>query len=157
MRRAVISSSDEDDTAPRVVDYETFRFQTVSAGAQLQTVKSMRDFENDEEMTKFMSERIVIRIDQSEDPLAPPTVLVGNNGDQCWLPRNVPIRVPRSFAEILANSRTVSFRNRETNDADAIEGTQTRSYGGRTAAFQVLQDPNPKGAKWLAKLLQRAA
>jgi hypothetical protein len=114
----------------------------------------------------FFEEPVKILIHNSQDGLAARTTdYVANNGvaaemlfKQGWvpigyLPRGISIIVKRKIVSILAGARLESVRTNvierdNANPENYIERTVTHPV-----AFSVIEDKNPRGGEWLARLL----
>lgn len=101
------------------------------------------------ELEKFMQEGVVVELHTSTDPNAAPVVFVGCNGDTRWLPRGVPIKIPRKFVERLAQVKEARFKTTENPDRSADNSMQTKRTQASPYGFSVIRDPNPKGRAWL--------
>lgn len=132
-----------------VPDYTQFRLNTDN---QI-VVVSEREFKDMGEYDEFMKNRLVITVHESTDPNAPPYAPVGVNGEQAWLPRGQPVRVPRYMVERLARSRPVSIKTKNNPDPSADVGMLTVSKTGFDYPFSVNHDPHPKGRAWLARVV----
>lgn len=111
-------------------------------------------------MEAFMEEAVVIQINETTDEKASPIVFVGINGDQRWLPRGVPIRLPRKFVERLAQSAERSFAtpkiaaNDNSDNERPVKIKSTQAY-----PFSVLRDShvNPRLARaWLLRVTKQS-
>jgi hypothetical protein len=100
----------------------------------------------------FMSEGVVVSVHQTTDENAPPVVGVGCNGDVRWLPREIPVRIPRRFVEILAKSQERKITTKSNPDPSADEGMKTTTRQAQSYPFSVLHDPHPKGRAWLERI-----
>lgn len=132
------------------ISYKAFR-RVLTAPAV--TPVSEREFRDTAEMAAFMEELVIIRMHTTTDVNAEPFVPVGCNGEQTWLPRGVPIEIPRKFIESLTGL-TVSFRTERVQDPNAEEGFVQRASASQAYPFEILSDPNPKGRAWLARVLR---
>lgn len=108
------------------------------------------------EYEAFMAQGVVITVLDSKDPLAPPLVACGVNGDFRWLPRNKMVRIPRRFVEVLAHSVERSFKTVETNDPDSDNRMKTERKNTPSYPFAVVQDPaGEKGRRWLEMMFKQ--
>lgn len=109
------------------------------------------------EYEQFMRQPVTIRIHKTSNPNDIPSVPVGLNGVQAWLPRDKPIKIPRAFVEVLAQAQVRNYRQERESDPDAAEGMRTRRYGGLEYPFEVIHDPHPKGRAWLNRIVHGGA
>lgn len=116
-----------------------------------------REFKDIAEYEKFMAEQVVIRIHSTPDKNEPPAAFIGENGAGVWIPRNVKVRLPRSYVETLARSQSRSYRTDRNPDPNADEGMVTKTTSGACYPFEVLQDPNPRGRAWLQRVTHESA
>lgn len=114
---------------------------------------SEREFQNEAEYAAFMEEEIVLLMHPTSDLNAEPFVPVGCNGEQIWLPRGVPISIPRKFVESLTGLQ-VTYRTERVQDPNAEEGYVQRTRMSMPYPFQVVTDRNPKGKAWLERVLR---
>jgi hypothetical protein len=113
-----------------------------------------REFKTVAEMEQFMNEEITIVVHKSPDRNAPPRVPVGLNGQTVWLPRDVPIKIPRKFVGVLAQAQEADFQTLDDPNPNADEGKYVTRRNSQSHPFAVLRDPNPKGAAWLRRVLR---
>lgn len=105
---------------------------------------------------KFMAEPMVISISETQDVRAAPTVYVGVNGDEKWIPRGVPVRLLRKHVEVLVQSSDRTFKTTKINSSEENDNEQpatqknTMNFG-----VQVLQDRHPLGRKWFARIMKQ--
>jgi hypothetical protein len=104
------------------------------------------------DVAKFMEEEITIVIHKSTDKNALERVPVGVNGETAWLPRDTRIKLPRKFVERLARAQEATFRTDDNPDPRMDEGKIVRRTNGQVFPFQVIHDPNPRGAAWLQRI-----
>lgn len=105
---------------------------------------------------KFMTEPVIIVIHNTDNDNEPPIADVSLNNVKCPIPRNVPVRIPRAFVEVLARSQTRSYRQQRVADPDAAEGMKTKRMTGASFPFRVLRDKNPKGEAWLRRVMHES-
>lgn len=106
---------------------------------------------------KFMAEPVTIVIHQTGDKNAPIVAEVALNGVTLVLPRERPVRIPRAFVEVLAQSQTRSYKQERDPNPMADEGMKTRRFIGSDYRFAVRHDPNPKGRAWLDRIIRQSA
>jgi len=130
-------------------------FMTIRTGQPQIEPEKAREWKDLAEAESFMNEPLVIQIHTTNDKNAPPSVYVGLNGEGGWLPRGLKIRLKRKFVERLAQSQSASFQTKSNPDPHADEGTNVLRSSGQEYPFEVLQDPNPKGRAWLARVTRQ--
>lgn len=128
----------------------------IGRGADIEVI-SEREFGNDPEgmlqYEKFMQDPIVIVIHATGDKTASPTPFIGVNGDQRWLPREIPIRLQRKFIERLAQSQEMHFTTEANPDPRADTGMLTKSRNVAAYGFSVEHDPaGDLGKRWLRRV-----
>jgi len=103
----------------------------------------------------FMNEKLRIIINPSADKNAPKFYQVGVNGRQKWVMVGVPTILERCYVEVLARSQPVKIETK-SGEADGDQMTyniiERQQYAG--VSFSVIEDRNPKGAAWLAKVIR---
>lgn len=142
------------DYMPRGENDGVLSWQMLRTGIpQLDVAPDDREgFKTVAEIEKFMAEELVIVLHKSTDRNASPAVPVGVNGEKLWLPRDVKVRIPRRFVERLARSQEATFSTDDNPDPRQEEGKLIRRTNGQVFPFQVLHDPNPRGAAWLQRV-----
>ena len=116
-------------------------------------VVQIRNMGRSLEYEAFMQEPVIIIIQETTDKNAPPIVFVGDNGDDRWLPRGTPIKLPRKYVERLAQAKERSISTKQLNgQEDMDERMPARSKEATAYPFSVLKDWNPLGAKWLRRV-----
>ena len=114
------------------------------------------------DLEQFMNEPIEIQLAERYSDSEPVYVFCSVNGigawrdGSPWLPRGIPITIPRRHLEVLLRSSVDTVRTKETANA---EGTKTMSvYRNRTGGYvpTVLHDPNPKGAAWMKGVMTQS-
>ena len=108
----------------------------------------------------FMEEAVVIQINETQDEKAAPVVFLGINGDGRWIPRGVPVRLPRKFVERLAQSAERSFKTPKINATEDSDNERpTRSKNVQAYPFNVLRDSNPNKKlvrSWLMRVTKQS-
>lgn len=103
----------------------------------------------------FMQEKVKIIINPSSEKNAPKFYQVGVNGVQKWVMVGVPTILERSYVEVLARSQPIKIETR-SGESDGDQMTYNiidrQQYAG--VSFSVIEDRNPKGAAWLAKVIR---
>lgn len=156
-RREVHSEDLATDEFDGVLDFASLRTGQLSRD-DIQVVKPGREFAEAAEYEKFMSDVLVIVIEQTTDKNEAPAVQVGDNGEIGWIPRNRKVKIQRKFVETLAHSQVRNYSQERNPDPNADEGMTTRRSGGRQYPFSVLHDPaGPIGRKWLERMMREGA
>jgi hypothetical protein len=108
----------------------------------------------------FMEEAVVIKVSETTDERAPPVVFVGVNGDTRWLPRGVPILLPRKFVERLAQSAERAFKTPKINASEENDNERpVKSKSAQSYAFSVLADSHPDrkiAISWLNRVTRQS-
>lgn len=118
---------------------------------------SEREFADKVDYERFMQQPVVIVIHKTAERHEAPSVMVGDNGNQAWLPRGKKIKVPRYFVETLARSQTRQYSTEHNPDPAASFGMNVRRFGGLAYPFSVVADPHPKGDAWLQRVMSESA
>lgn len=137
------------DAGPQAIDYEVLR----TGARQIETVTE-REFESVKEMEAFMNERVTIVVHKTADKNESPRVPVGLNGEIVWLPRDIPVRIPRRLVGVLAQSQEASFSTDDNPNPNADEGKIITRRKAMATQFSVMHDPNPLGAAWLRRAIR---
>ena len=119
----------------------------------------------DMDMIAFMEEGITIRLSKPPEKNAPTSVPVWVNGRGAevlirdrwqpitYLPIGPTITVKRKYVEVLARAKPESVDTQvEERDNEDPKNHTLRSVHVKYP-FTVLNDPSPKGADWLSKIL----
>lgn len=109
----------------------------------------------------FNEEPVTIIISQDNNPQNNPEPYVylsvngrgaGPNGVP-WVPRGVEITVKRMYVERLARARPSSYDSVERQNAQGEKEVVYPRTSALKYPFSVIEDKNPKGARWLSALL----
>lgn len=145
-----------------VISQREFAYETLTSRV-VNPEGDLIDFENPGRSLAyeaFMEEPVIISINETTDEKAPPVVFVGVNGDQRWLPRGVPIRLPRKFVERLAQSAERSYTTKKiaaNDESDNERPAKTKST--QAYAFSILQDSNPNkklARRWFNRVTKQS-
>lgn len=108
----------------------------------------------------FMQEPVVVMINETNDDRASPVVFVGVNGDTRWLPRGVPIRLPRKFVERLAQSQERTFRTPKINATEEADNERpVRSKQAQSYGFSIIHDSHKDkklARRWLLRVTKQS-
>lgn len=155
MARNSVHSTDlmPHDEFEGLVDFSALQ---VSSPHRIETITA-REWETTAEAEAFMHEPMVIEIHPTTDKNASPVVPLAVNGAPAIaIPRGRPVRILRHWVEALAHSRVSGYRQVKVQDPNADEGFSTHRTSGQDYPFSVLQDKNPKGRRWLERVLREA-
>lgn len=135
-------------------DWEGFLDMTAEAPATraIEVATTGHEFADNLEYEAFMNERVGIRIAEATHERESPVVPIGCNGDQKWLPRDVPIIVKRTHLERLLRATQTQFTVDKLHDPSLDEGQRTKSRNVPLYHIQKLRDDNPKSDAWWARM-----
>ena len=105
----------------------------------------------------FMEEPIEVMVMESTAENPEPVVEVFHNGVPQRFIRGQVQTVKRKFVEVLARAKRTRFSQQVY--ADRLTGEAVQKMIPQTALqypFSVMNDPNPRGAPWLRKILAEA-
>ncbi len=104
-------------------------------------------------MEAFMHEEVLIEISPTAAEIEDPIVFLAMNGKRFWIPRGVPVHVPRYLVEILMTAQPYNYRDEEYIDAQGTRRVRNPRVSGLRYPFQVHHDPSgEKGLKWRMKM-----
>lgn len=136
------------------VDFAQAAAVNLMVGGHIERVTE-REWRDSEEAVRFMNEPLTIHIHTTQDKNAPPAVMAGVNGKQVWFRRGVDYKnVPRCFVEALARSQSATYRTQQVRDPNEDEQMKTMRTTSMDYPFSVLHDPNPKGKRWLERVMR---
>lgn len=105
----------------------------------------------------FNQDRLVIVLHKGREKFAPMFIDAWVNGRAIRVPVDTKVRLPRCYVEVLARAQQMDVQT----ESHAIEddhgaGTVNRILRSLSAnyPFSVLEDPSPKGAAWLSKVMR---
>lgn len=133
-------------------------------GSIVQAVENLKDIEVvDKPMQDsyaaelaFMEEKVEAVVNEDTNPNAENPVQVSVNGVNQFFMRGYPQVVKRKFVEVLARAKRTAITTPEVNDGNGARTMQIRQQSSLRYPFQVMNDPNPKGAPWLRALMSEA-
>lgn len=105
----------------------------------------------------FMEEEVVVVLNRGRERYAPEFEQFGVNGKLIWVRTGVPTRLQRKYLEVMARSQPIDIRTRSGEDPgdnftfNVVDRTQSASF-----SFSVIEDKNPRGAAWLAKVIRES-
>jgi len=109
------------------------------------------------EKLAFDKQILRVRIGTTSDEDADLVFDVAVNGRRHFFVRGEEYDVPRMFVEVLARAKPVGYRNEEYTDHDGVRKVRYPKRTGLRYPFDVLHDPDPRGAAWLKGILAEAA
>lgn len=135
-------------------DWEGFLDMTAEApGARaIEVANTGREFAEVAEYEQFMAMPVGIRIGEATHERESPVVPIGCNGDQKWLPRNVPIVVRRAHLERLLRATQTEHSVQAMHDPSLDEGQKVRSRNVPAYSIEIVRDTHPKGPSWAARM-----
>lgn len=152
-----LSSDFLDDTSHELsepLDLMSSNVSSMTVAGRLDPI-TMREFKEIAEYEVFMEEAVVIQVNDTTDPNAPPVVFVGVNGDNRWLPRGVPIKLQRKFVERLAQAQEMRFETKANRDQEEQSALTTVSKTAQAYGFAVIRDDHPQARRWLARMTRQ--
>jgi hypothetical protein len=108
--------------------------------------------EGDIDLTAFMEDILVVRVQEDKTPGAIPTISPEVNSVRQNIVRGINQPVKRKYVEAMARSRITDYEQRVINPADP-SNIQMVPKTTLSADFVVLQDPHPNGRAWLEQIL----
>lgn len=120
----------------------------------IQIIPALR-FKDKAATEAFMAEMITIRIETSGEQYPENPVQLGVNGRNAFVWRNMPTIIARKYVERLARARSEGI-NQDPANPDPKIANKLNITSGLKYPFTVLEDKNPLGKEWLARILQEA-
>lgn len=109
------------------------------------------------ERLAFNEDVLTIRIGRSREKNAAAFEHAGVQGEQVWLPVEMPVRVKRKFVEVLAQSQPMDVQTECGKDpSDALTYNRVKRTVSSRVAISILHDPSPKGQEWYARVMYYA-
>lgn len=105
--------------------------------------------------TKFMEEKVLVRVLPSSDQNAERIVDVFCNGTPQRFPRGHWVIARRMFVEVLARAKPFSVSTPEYVDANGDRTTRMDITPGTRYPFEI-RDQNPIGQAWLTNVMHQA-
>jgi hypothetical protein len=102
----------------------------------------------------FMEEYVDILVAESSNPNDQPVFQVSVNGRQIWILRGEVTRVKRHYADKLGRTRNEEVKVSAARNADGEVVNRTVKSNALAFPFSVVEDRNPLGKAWLAKLMK---
>lgn len=135
-------------------DWEGFLDMTAEApGARAIEVADMdREFAETAEYEAFMAMPVGIIISETTHERESPVVPVGANGDQKWLPRNIPILVKRWHLERLLRATQTEHSVQKLQDPTLDEGQRVHSQNRPVYHITIKKDDHPLGTRWANRM-----
>jgi len=101
----------------------------------------------------FMEEMMTIRIEPTNEKYAKQIVDVYVNGVPEWIPVGKPYQVKRKYVEVLARAKQETINTVSGTMDDADPQNRIQRFNASKYPFSVLNDPSPRGAAWLTRLI----
>ena len=135
-------------------DWEGFLDMTAEAPGTraVEIAAAGREFADTVEYEKFMAMPVGIKIAEANHERESPVVPVGANGDQKWLPRDVPLVVRRWHLERLLRATQTDFAVQALTDQSLDEGQKTKSKNIPAYHVSILKDDHPMGNRWAERM-----
>lgn len=103
----------------------------------------------------FNEEWLTILIHRAASENPPTAYSAGVNGQILWFPVDTPVRAKRKFVEVLARSQPMRVTTESGEDpSDQLTFNRTNRRLSSSVSFTVLEDKNPKGREWLARVMR---
>ena len=100
----------------------------------------------------FFNERVTVLLHPTTDENAPPHVILSVNGRTQPIFRGVPTTIRRMFVEVLARCWETRYNQPQRDLSNPESGNSLIGRSALSYPFEVVEDKNPLGAAWLAKL-----
>lgn len=105
----------------------------------------------------FFNEIVTIVIHPSAAENDPDHVVISVNGTTQPIFRGSPTRVKRKYVEVLAHMYETKYSQPSRDSMNPESGNQLIGRSALAYPFQVIEDANPIGGHWLARLLNQKA
>lgn len=100
----------------------------------------------------FMDELVEVTVSTTSDQNERQLISVWNDGRHQLFIRGRPVKCKRKFLEVLLRSKPENFHNRERVDESGVRQIDYLKNVSQKYSVSV-QDPNPRGADWMRKVL----
>jgi hypothetical protein len=104
------------------------------------------------ELALFMEEKLTIHVFEDGNEGALKVIGPSVNGVTQPIIRGVNTKVKRKYVEALARGITTKYEQRQVDPGNPAS-LKMFPIRRQTYPFSVIHDPNPKGAAWLAKII----
>lgn len=108
----------------------------------------------------FMAEPVEILLHRGREKFSPNVHDFYVNGKALWVPVETPTWVPRCYVEVMARAQPYDVRTEviknEDKGPDAPVTNRVHRSQSSLHHFSVLNDRNPRGAAWLAKVMRES-
>ena len=112
--------------------------------------------DNTLEELAFMEEVLTIHIEPTSEKYAKQVVDVYVNGVAEWIPVGKPYKVRRKYVEVLARAKQETINTVSGSTDDVNPENRVQRFNASKYPFSVLNDPSPRGAAWLTRLIAEA-
>lgn len=106
------------------------------------------------EDSKFMDEKVLVRILPSSDKHAEKIICIGNGGTNQHFLRGEWTIAKRKYVEVLARAKPFSVQTPEITDGNGDRTTKIDLSHGLRYPFE-MRDQNPIGQTWLNHIMQQ--
>ncbi len=102
----------------------------------------------------FMEEKVQVVAHRGREKHAPLVLDFYCNGKPFWLRVEEPTWVPRKYVEIMARAQPMDVRTQIDDEQGEKPVNRIIRSSSAQYPFTVIEDKNPKGAAWLAKVMR---
>jgi hypothetical protein len=106
---------------------------------------------------KFNEDQLTIVLHKGREKFAPGGHMFWCQGRGVYVPCDTKVKVARKYVEIMARAQPMDVRT-ESRAVEEDESAATINRVHRSLSnhypFTVIEDPSPKGAAWLAKVMR---
>ncbi len=105
----------------------------------------------------FMNQVLDVYIHPSSEENGPNHTIVNVNGVNQPVFFGQPNRIKRKYVEVLARMKETRYHQPTANPLNPESGNALIPRTLQVYPFQVIRDPHPKGAAWLAQIMAEVA
>lgn len=106
----------------------------------------------------FMAEPVKIILHRTREKFAPNAHDFYVQGKPLWITVDTPTTIPRCYLEIIARSQPFDVKTQvfepAPGDDSGVFRNQIQRFQSSKYPFTVVEDKNPRGAAWLAKVMR---
>lgn len=108
----------------------------------------------------FMEEPVRILLHRGREKFAPPMYDFSIDGRAIWIRVDTPTTIKRKYLEVIARSQPFEVEtdvntNEHMGEQAVVQNLIKRHQSARYP-FTVIEDKNPRGAAWLAKVMRES-
>lgn len=101
----------------------------------------------------FMEEYVEVYLNRGREKHSPLFEQFGVNGKIIWVQVETPTRIKRKYVEVMARSMPMDITTQSgESPGDELTFNKVQRHLSANFSFSILNDPNPKGPAWLAKV-----